>query len=393
MHARTHTQLFFLLPSTKLNWEAEEWSAEATSSSISLHNRKIKIGRTFPPGARSGQPNRTTLHLVTPRSSGTKGWSHLPWKPPAPNSPPGDGRVRATPPAGRGLRSHDLPPRPFHRAPHFAVRGEHPRLHLVLRNPGDPSSRPTVFRTRPRRLPEATHGESTMNFPPALPPSEDCPVSPGACGAEPQRALRVARKKKGTRAHSKLTRSQAANFWAAARNARRPELSRSAEPSRRGCPGCNPPRVSPVAPQALRSPSIYTPAQLPATGALTQSHPATDRRERIQLSRAVYGSAAVPAGTWGGEAGARHPAGVPPSLAAHPKSFYLRQAAFRTQHRRGVEGRLCASGLSRGRVPVSRGRGRPTRRAAGGPFRGPGHRKPQLLSGFQLARLSAPALL
>lgn len=171
-----------------------------------MHNRKIKIGRTFPPVARSRQPNRATLHLVTPGSSGTTGWSHLPWKPPAPNSLPRDARVRATPPAGRGLRSYDLPPRPFQRAPHFAVRVSIPALTLSSGTRAPPHSRPTFLRTRPPRLPAATHGESTMKFPSALPPSED---RPGACGAEPQRALRVAGKRKGDRCALKVNSNTA----------------------------------------------------------------------------------------------------------------------------------------------------------------------------------------
>lgn len=166
--------------------------------------------------------------------------------------------------------------------------GEHPRPHLVLRNPGVPSL-PAHLPHDPTSPPPRSHSRRVHNeFPPALPPSEDGPASPGACGAEPQRALRVAGKSKGTRARSKLTRTQPANFWAAARNARRPELSRSAEPSRGGCPGCNPPRGAAGGPASPAAPvHLYT-CPTPCDRSLTPSHPATDGRAHSALPGSLW---------------------------------------------------------------------------------------------------------
>lgn len=263
--------------------------------------------------------------------------------------------------------------------------GEHPRPHPVLRNPGSPSL--TVH------PPHDPTSPKPLTLQPCHPPRTVLRV-PGLRGRAPAGAARAAGTRKGTGAHSKLPPTQPANFWAAARNARRPELSRSAEPSRRGCPGCSPPGGGVSGrPAALRRGSIHTPAQLLLTGAYpVPTPPAADATASSShqhstnppLSRRGLG-AARPAPAI--------PLGVPPPLAAHPEPFYLRRAALRTDHRLGVAGPVCASGLILGRVSVSRGRGRPRRRAASGSFRGLGRRKPQQRSGLRLARLSAPALL
>lgn len=74
-------------------------------------------------------------------------------------------------------------------APHFAVRGEHPHLSPCPQEPGVPLI-PAHLPQDPTSPPPRSHSRRVHNqFPPALPPSEDGPVSPGACGAEPQRAL------------------------------------------------------------------------------------------------------------------------------------------------------------------------------------------------------------
>nr|XP_034356668.1 uncharacterized protein LOC117707328 [Arvicanthis niloticus] len=265
-------------------------------------------------------------------------------------------------------------------------------LSLATRAPPH-QPRPAFLRTRPPRLPEATQSISLG------------PSSLGGLSCE-SRSLR-GRAAAGTTGGGEEERHPSAlkvnSITACKLLGCSPEPAPAGTlPQRRALPqGLPHPPARLQAPRGSRrpprkpcgaSPSIHLPnSRRPELNPIPPRHRIP--RAHSALSQAVYGSAAVPAGTRGGEAGARHPAGVPPSLAAHPEPFYLRQAAFRTQHRSGVEGRLCASGLSRGRVPVSRGRGRPTRRAAGGPFRGPGRRKPQLLSAFQLARLSAPALL
>ncbi|XP_021052205.1 formin-like protein 5 [Mus pahari] len=252
--------------------------------------------------------------------------------------------------------------------------------------------------TRPPRLPEATRGEFTMNLPPPRPclPPEDRPASPGAGGAERQRTLRTAGKRKGDRCALKVNSNTACKLLGCS-----PERAPAGTlPQRRALPqglprAATPREEPPAAPQAPRRQSIYPPARLPALNPIPPRPPPTDasafsspgQSMDPRLSRRGLGAArpapAIPLGS------------LRRSLPTPPSPFYLRQAALRTQPRRGVEGRLCASGPSggRGRGPVSRGRGRPTRRAARGPFRGPGRRKPQLLSGLQLARLSAPALL
>lgn len=56
------------------------------SSSMSLHNRKIKIGRTLPPVPAAGDLPPHPSPRDAPGFSGTPGPSHGPWKPPPPNS-------------------------------------------------------------------------------------------------------------------------------------------------------------------------------------------------------------------------------------------------------------------------------------------------------------------
>lgn len=176
------------------------------------------------------------------------------------------------------------------------------------------------------------------------------------------------KRQQGSGAHSKLPPTQPANFWAAARHTRGPELSRSAEPSRRGCPGGSSPGgreegTSRPCPRNPPAPAHRDTCPSPGDRSLPQCHPATYGRGETSSHGRWDGAAAVPAGTWGGEAGARHPAGG--SLRGS-LPLYLRRAALRTDQRRSAWRTGSApAGLSRGRVVsdvlgvVGGGRGEP----------------------------------
>lgn len=229
--------------------------------------------------------------------------------------------VRETPPAGRGRRSHDLPPRP---PPHFAerVRASPPSPCPLLGNPDAPSL--------PAHLPKDPTSPKPLTAISPGPPRTVLRV-PELAGAEPQRALRVAGKGKGgPRAHSKLKlETHPANFWAAARNARRPELF----PQRRALPqgatpGCNPPDGSRRRP---RKPCGASPSRHLPNGWRLELNPPCHRRDASAFSSPGQSrrSAAVPAGTPGGEAGARPPSHWGRSLHRSlptPSPFYLRQS-------------------------------------------------------------------
>lgn len=256
---------------------------------------------------------------MTPRSSGTTSWSHLPWKPPAPNSQ----GVRRPGPSDASCRPRSAQPRPPAAPvpPGSALRreGEHPRPHLVLRDPGAPSL-PAHLPQDPTSPPPRSHSRRVHN---EFPPTPALPPSRGPAGESRSLQGRAAAdtpgggEKEGEPVrHSKLTRTQPANFWAAARNARRPERSRSAEPSRRGCPGCNPPRgvaggpASPAAPVHLSTcpaPGAEPDPTPPPTDASAFSSPGQSRDP--PLSRRGLGAARLAPAI---------PLGVPPPLAAHP---------------------------------------------------------------------------
>lgn len=306
--------------------------------------------------------------------------------------------VRATPPAGRAPRSHDLPPRPFHRAPHSAGRVSIPALTLSSETRAPPHSRLTFLRTRPSPPPRS-HSRRVHNefHPPALPPSRGpAGESRSLRGAEPQRTLRVAGKRKGDRCALKVNSNTACKLLGCS-----PERAPAGTlPQRRalpqGLPGLQTPRDSGVAGGPANPAAPVHLSTCPAPGAEPDPTPPPTDASAFSSPRQSLDPPLSRRGLGAARPAPAIPLGVPPPpLAAHlPQApFTSGKAALRTQPRHGVEGRLCASGLSRGRGPVSRGRGRPTRRAARGPFRGPGRRKPQLLSGIRLARLSAPALL
>lgn len=205
--------------------------------------------------------------------------------------------------------------------------------------------------------------------------------APGLQDRAPAGAARVAGKRQGSRAHSKLPPTQPANFWAAAWHTRRPELSRSAEPSRRGCPGGSSPGreggrrwTSRRCPRNPPAPAHRDTCPSPGDRSLPQCHPATDRRRSDQLLRAVGRSRRCPGGD-SGRRGRRPPSrwGVPPRLAAP-----LPQARCPENgpERLGVADLICAGWVEprAGGVQCPRGRGQRTRRAADGSFHGPGHR-------------------
>lgn len=116
-------------------------------------------------------------------------------------------------------------------------------------------------------------------------------------------------------------------------------------------------------PAALRRRPIETPAPVPVTGAYPNATPPPTDAGAISSHRRSDGAAAVPAGTRGGEVGARHPAGG--SLRGS-QPLYLRRAALRTDQRGSAwRTRSAPAGLSRGRVVssvlgvVGSGRGEP----------------------------------
>lgn len=179
----------------------------------------------------------------------------------------------------------------------------------------------------------------------------------------------MAGKRQGSGAHSKLPPTQPANFWAAARHTRCPELSRSAEPSRRGCPGGSPPGgreegTSRPCPRNLPAPAHRDTCPSPGDRSLPQCHPATAGRRRDQLPRAVRRSRLCPGGDLG-RRGRRPPSRWGGSLRGS-QPLYLRRAALRTDQRRSTWRTGSApAGLSRGRVVsgvlgvVGGGRGEP----------------------------------
>lgn len=194
----------------------------------------------------------------------------------------------------------------------------------VSSEPGrPPHSRSTFLGSRPPRLPEATHGDSTRTFLQPCLPRRTVQRVPRLAGPSRSGHSGWRGKRKGTGAHSKLTRTQPANFWAAARNARRPELSRSAEPSRRGCFSPPPGGESPAAPQPSGArPSIHLP-----NSRGPEHNPVPPRHRRARAHSALTGS--PPSRRCpGGRLGVARPEPAIPlgSLStslAHPEPFYL----------------------------------------------------------------------
>ncbi|MEJ1277584.1 hypothetical protein NN561_008501 [Cricetulus griseus] len=183
------------------------------------------------------------------------------------------------------------------------------------------SAATTVRRARSTRL------RTSATHPPALPPSEDRPASPGAAGPSPSWRCPGGGDEEGDRCALKVTTNTACKLLGCS-----PERAPAGTvPQRRalpqGLPGLLAPRGGslwpPSSPPARVHP--YT-CPTPADRSLSRSHPSSGGCHRIQLSPALYEPAAVPAGTRGGEAGARHPAGGP-STARSPPRALLPQAS------------------------------------------------------------------
>lgn len=169
----------------------------------------------------------------------------------------------------RSPRSEQAQPLAAPAPPGSALPGVGEQPHLAM-NPGAPTLTVQPSRTRP---PQSRSRRVLNDSPPALPPPADRRANPGAAG-------RMAGQKR-TREHAKLMRTQPANFWAAARNARRPEFFRSAEPSRRGCRAA-PPRTVVGGPAALRRQSTCL---TPGGRSPAQPQAATNSRERVRPQR------------------------------------------------------------------------------------------------------------
>lgn len=190
VHTQARAQLFLLLPFIKLGNKTGRKQQRTggvagggkplePSSSISFHNRKIKMRRTHPlvsSGRRHTATPRDTPHLVTPGFSSTPGRMHFPKKPPLQSlparrraTPRRRARVRATPPAGRGgllsswSRAAPTPRSAAEAPPGSAIPGVpgRPRPRLPLsRRLGAPQPLSSLLRTndppRPPYIREAT---------------------------------------------------------------------------------------------------------------------------------------------------------------------------------------------------------------------------------------------
>lgn len=232
---------------------------------------------------------------------------------------------------------------------------------------------PTHTLTHSRSIsgPDLPTSAKPLTLPPALPPSEDRPASPGAAGPSPSRRCPGGGQEAGERCALKVATNTACKLLGCS-----PAHALSGTvPQRRalpqGLPGWLAPRgkggggrVARV-PATFRRRPIETPAPVPVTGAYPNATPPPPAAGATSSHGRSDGAASVPAGTWGGEAGARHPAGGGGSLRGS-QPLYLRRAALRTDQRRSTWRTGSApAGLSRGRVVsgvlgvVGGGRGEP----------------------------------
>lgn len=214
------------------------------------------------------------------------------------------------------------------------------------------------LRTRPPHLHEATH----PSLQPCHPPRTVL-LAPGLRDRAPAGAARGGGQEAGEPCALKVATNTACKLLGCSR----PELSRSAEPSRRGCPGGSSPggREEGTSRRCPRNPPA--PAHrdtCPSLGdrSLPQCHPVTDGRN--QLPRTVGRSCRCPGGD-SGRRGRRPPSRWGGSLRGL-QPLYLRRAALRTDQR-GSAWRTgsAPARLNRGRVVsgvlgvVGGGRGEP----------------------------------